>query len=471
MIAGQLEIQLMADIARLKQDMESAKTVVGGAMAQIEKSVGAARTAILGLAAGLAAGLSIRAFQQIIKGSIDSAAALNDLSIQTGATVEALSGLASVGKYSDVSAQQIAASMNMLAKNMAGATEESKGAGKALEALGINFDQFKKLSPEQQMQTVAKSMGQFEDGAGKAAVAMALYGKEGAKMLPFLKDLADLGGIQAKVTAEQAAAADNFSDNLTRLQGSGDAWKKELAAGMIPALNDAVQAFIDVTNGSGGLRDEVRKLSKDGSIAEWTRNAIAGLTYVADAAEGAWRVMKTVGMGLGGLAAAAVALVNRDWAGVKNVLSNLGDDLQKTWSDQTLGQRLRARMADIKKVGDVAQEAKPKLDFTNVLGKDGGSAGGGRAAASEYDRLIKSIREKISVQQLEMASDQALTDGQKEAAKIMEGLRSGTLTLTDAQKKNVTAALELLIAEEKGVETKKAMAKAVVSTCRGLPKG
>jgi len=95
---------------------------------------------------------------------------------------------------------------------MAGATEDTKGAGKALEAIGIDFTTFKSLSPEDQMKAVADAMGQFADGSGKSAVAMALYGKEGAKLIPFLKDLNEVSELQAKVTSEQAAMADNFTD-------------------------------------------------------------------------------------------------------------------------------------------------------------------------------------------------------------------------------------------------------------------
>ena len=483
MIAGTLEIQLLADMARLQKDMEASKRIVAGAMQTIERSVISAKATLGGLLAGLAAGISVAAFTQIVKGCVESAAALNDLSIQTGATVGALSGLASVGKYSDISAQQIAASMNILTKNMAGATEESKGAGKALEALGIDFEQFKRLSPDQQMLAVAKSMGQFEDGAGKAAVAMALYGKEGAKMLPFLKDLADLGDIQAKVTAEQAAMADNFSDNLTRLQGSGDAWKKELAMGMIPALNDAVQAFIDVTNGTGGLRDEVRKLSKDGSIAEWTRSAITGVTYVMDVFSGLKRVIFSVGTSIGAIAAliansfgSAAETISRvlhgDFSGAlkaseagavrqKAIWADLGSTLSAAWSEETLGQKLRARMADLSKVGQVAEQTKGKLNFTNITDQDkGGKAGINKEQISEYDKLIKSIQEKIAVQNLALVSAENLTEGEKLLAKVHADMDKGVLKVTASQREYVDALLEKLIAEEKGVEIKKAMAKA-----------
>lgn len=203
--------------------------------------------------------------------------------MQTGATVEALTGLLAIGKFNNVGAEQLGGAMNKLASNLAGATEESKGAGKALETLGINFNQFKGMRPEEQIKAVADAMAQFEDGSGKSAVAMALFGKQGAQLLPFFHDLAEAGDLQAKMTTEQAAAAANLDDNLVRLTTSGDAWKKELVAGMVPALDLGAQAMLDVMNGSGGIRAEVKRLVADGSIREWTKPIIVTSGYRAPA--------------------------------------------------------------------------------------------------------------------------------------------------------------------------------------------
>ena len=414
MIAGTLEIQLMANMARLQKDMDDARRAVGGAMATIEKSVGMAKAAL----GTLGAGLTIGAFASMIKGSIDAAAGLNDLAIQTGATVEALSGMAEVGRLSDVSAQMIGSAMNKLAKNLAGASEESKGTGKAIEALGINFDAFKKLNPEEQMQAVAKAMGNSADGSGKAAVAMALYGKEGVKMLPFLKDLATAGDLHAIVTAEQAAQSDNFNDNLTRLQVSGEAWTKELAMGMVPALDLAAQSVVDVMNESGGLRDEVRKLAADGSIKDWTKAGITGLSYLVDAAQYVIRAVKATGESIGAYAAAGVAyfsgigqalkqVIAGDFTGAvasmkggidasKTIITGLGDSLINTFGEATLGAKIRDRMKEIEATGATAEAAKPKLDFTNVLEKNGKAAKEGAKAEKElekaYNDLIKTAQ-------------------------------------------------------------------------------
>ncbi|KQM78916.1 hypothetical protein [Xylophilus sp. Leaf220] len=384
-------------------------------------------TTVGAIAGGLAAGFTISAFKGLISGAVETGAALDDLAMQTGASVEALSGLAAVGKYSNQSAESIGGAMNKLAKNMAGATEESKGAGAAVRALGIDFDTFKKQSPDEQLRTIAKAMDGFENSSGKAAVAQALLGKEGAKMLPFFNDLATVGELQAKVTTEQAAAAANFDDNLDRLTSSGDAWKKQLALAMIPALDQGLQAFLDVSNGTGGLRAEIKRLSEDGSIKQFTTTAVTGLTYVADAAQLGWRGIKVMAEGIGAYAAAGVAYfgavgsaigkaMKGDFTGALadmrtgmseagTIVSDLGESVITTFSEDTMGSRIRARMKDLDALGGGGREVKKNLDFTNVLDKDKNAAA---AAADAMAALIEQIkgRDKLQLAQAKETTEE-----------------------------------------------------------------
>jgi hypothetical protein len=380
-----LVIEMAANVARLQSDMNSAKGMVGGAMNEITRVTDVAKKAL----AALGVTASIGAFVGMIKGAVDAAGALHDLSQKTGASVEALSAFQAVGKLSGTTAEQIGGAMNKMAKNMAVANEDSKGTAQAIKALGINFDDFRRMKPDEQMQTVAKAMNQFADGSGKTAVAMTLFGKAGAELLPFMNDLATTGTLNAKITSEQAAMADHFGDNLVKLKASGESWKRELAMGMLPALDSAGQAFLDVFNQSGGLRDSIRKLAADGSISAWTRQAIVGLTYIMDMMSGVKRIFQTVGEVIGGslaiigtsvaaLGAAAKKLLSGDFAGAladvrtgmsqaKTIAKDLGATVSDIWSEETTGQKIRARIAEVEKMGAVSQAAKPQIDMREQI--------------------------------------------------------------------------------------------------------
>ncbi|WOI43788.1 hypothetical protein [Acidovorax sp. BLS4] len=469
---GSLVVSLGLDYAQFTGGMDKSEQAALAASKRIQDTMDGLKTSLAttagAIAGGLAAGFTISAFKGLLSGAIETGAALDDLRMQTGATVESLSALVAVGKFNNMGPEQIGAAMNKLASNLAGATEESKGTGKAIEALGIDFDKFKQLRPEEQMQTVAKAMAKVEDGTGKSAVAMAFYGKQGAAMIPFLTDLASVGELQAKVTTEQAAAAANLDDNLTRLTTSGDAWKKELANGMIPALDLGAQAILDVMNGTGGIREEVRRLVADGSIERWTKAAITGLTYVADAATYVIRGVKLMAESLGAYAAAGAAyfggvgeavgkVLRGDFDGALSslksgasqagaIVKDLGGSVAATFSEETLGGRIRARMGEIEATGNVAKEVQKKLDFTNVLEKNKKA---GKEAKEPIDALLDSISKRTSANQLELASGEKLTEADKTALEVLEQLRTGKVKLTEDETKLIGKRLEEMYASEK----------------------
>ena len=60
MIAGALEVQMFANLARLQADMTQAKSVVGGAMKGIEGTISSVKSALGTLGVGLGVGLECR---------------------------------------------------------------------------------------------------------------------------------------------------------------------------------------------------------------------------------------------------------------------------------------------------------------------------------------------------------------------------------------------------------------------------
>jgi hypothetical protein len=64
---------------------------------------------------------------------------------------------------------------------------------------------------------VAQKLGQYADGAAKTAIAQELLGKSGANMIPFLKELAELGLQNSHHHGEAGAIAKDYEQNLVRL--------------------------------------------------------------------------------------------------------------------------------------------------------------------------------------------------------------------------------------------------------------
>ncbi|WP_207784925.1 hypothetical protein, partial [Listeria monocytogenes] len=82
----------------------------------------------------------------------------------------------------------------------------------------------------------AKAMEGFADGTGKTATAMLLFGKTGATLLPFLKELSERGLMVTKQTTESALAAKEYQDNLVALRGAGEGLANNIATALLPGL-------------------------------------------------------------------------------------------------------------------------------------------------------------------------------------------------------------------------------------------
>lgn len=454
-----------ADIGSVRASMDE----LGGASSKLKELLG-----VLGVT------LSVVGFASMIEGVIHSAAELEGLATQAGVTGEALSALVQVGKLSGTSAEDIASAINKMQKAMTGAAEDTGKAADALSSLGIDFDAFKAMSPDEELMAIAEKMNEFADGTGKSQIAMDLFGKTGAKFLDYLRDLAAAEDLHAKFTDEQIAQSKEYDQQLRLLTASGEAWKSELAMGMLPALQETTTVLLGVTNETGGLRDQIKALAADGTLAEWTRSAISGLSYVIDAWAGLKAVVITVGDTIGFWVAKSVAgiatfgeilaaFIAHDWNGMQVAVEEgtakqltleaaHQDSFEKTWGEQTLGMKLRARLTDIAGVTAAVGDQKPQLDRTTdatdaykaamkeAAAAEKEAAAEARALAAEEAKadaagqtLIANIDLKNRQLQQEVDLGRKLTDGEKELMTLRDQVSSGIATMTLKEFENAQA--------------------------------
>lgn len=193
----------------------------------------------LNAAAGaLGAAFSVSVVAAWAKETIAAASSLDDLADATGSTVESLSKLSNIAKVSGADFGTIDQAIKKLAVGLAGTDEESGRAGKALAALGISA-----RDPAQAMLEIAKRFEEFRDGPEKAALAVAIFGKAGASLLPILKDMAENQDIAATVTRQQAADAEALEKAWRRLGVESTSLKTALLSNVVPALRDTITEF------------------------------------------------------------------------------------------------------------------------------------------------------------------------------------------------------------------------------------
>jgi hypothetical protein len=222
-------------------------------LAALQQRAAGIGTAFAGLAPQLAAAFSVGALTGFVRGTINALDALNDVADATGSTVESLSALEDVARRNGGTLDDVA---GILVKfNAALNSADGKNdVSRALEAIGLNAQELRKLDPAQALQATARALAGFADDGNKARIIQELFGKSIREAAPFLKDLADAGELNARVTSEQAAAAERFNKQLAALSTNASNVGRNLVADLLPTLNEVLvrfQALQDVFGGTG----------------------------------------------------------------------------------------------------------------------------------------------------------------------------------------------------------------------------
>jgi lambda family phage tail tape measure protein len=241
MTIGTITVDLLAKTGSFETDINRSAKLAEKRAKEIEAAVTKAGTAV-----GAALGLVSVATVALVAHTVEGIAAFKDMSDKIGDTAEQIATLQMALTLSGTSADTLTAASIKLTSSLAKTDDESKAVGTALKDIGLEFESFKRLSPVEQMVAVAKALDNFADGAGKTAVAVSLFGKSGAELLPFLHDLAEGGERQVKLTGEQIAAADDYTKATARLRGEFDAFIQQQVASLIPALTQVQDLMADL---------------------------------------------------------------------------------------------------------------------------------------------------------------------------------------------------------------------------------
>lgn len=235
---GSLVVELSANVARLQADINVARASVDRGMGAITKSAQVAQAALGALGVGLTAG----ALTSAIKGTIDFADNINDLSQRLGISIRELGMWKLAAQQSGADLGVVARGVKALSTSMVEHAERFRKAGitatNANDALLQLSDIFRALP----------------DGIQKTSLAVELFGKAGLDLIPMLNQ-GSAGLAEAQAMAREygdrlaalAPHADKFNDLMEELKLQSSAAGFNIAEKLVPALNK----FLEVMNKTG----------------------------------------------------------------------------------------------------------------------------------------------------------------------------------------------------------------------------
>jgi len=233
------DVQGEGQVAALGRTMgglsKTAGTVSGGF-----KNLAGSLGSVVGGMGSLVPLLSGAGLVGLAQKSIETGDKLFDMSQKTGVAVEQLSRFSKAGKLTGIDIDSIGKAITKFNR----ALFEGK-ADEALKSLGISAtDASGKLrATDEVMLDIADRFSKMPDGAQKTALAMQLFGKAGADMIPMLnmgrQEIEKFSGMSAKF-AEQA---DKTSDSMIAMQGKIGAIGGKVATVLMPAMEAVTNAM------------------------------------------------------------------------------------------------------------------------------------------------------------------------------------------------------------------------------------
>lgn len=321
----------LAQIDGLTRSLDKANNQASGLSGAFGKLGGMAKNAgiaIAGLGAAAVGGLAV-----LGKNAIDAADNLNDLSQRTGVGVEALSKFGAAAEDSGSSLDEVAKAMGKLSK---GIVDPASKANEALRSIGISSTdtQGKIRSVDQVMLDIADKFSKLPDGAQKTALAMEIFGKSGANLIPMLNGGREaMSQYSATITTEMAQAADKFNDaiNMVMRELAGPfnqaitaslPYITQLAQQLGAALPGAISALVPILTGFLGVLAQIGQWfatltpQQQGFVAGAAALTVAFIA-LAPAITAIVTVLTTFGPLVAGIAAAIVGIpaLIAGWAG------------------------------------------------------------------------------------------------------------------------------------------------------------
>jgi len=245
--AGGAFVELFADSSKLTQGLKLAEGKLQAWGASISS---------MGVKMAAFGGLITTPLLAAANAYVDNAAGLGKMSQRTGIAVEELSALGYAAQRSGLDVEGLEMGIRKMQKTLFEGGEGSDKARRSLKDLGISLNDLKGLTPDQQLLKLADAFKGIHDPTQKAGLAMAVFGKQGTSMIPFLERGSE--GIKAMqeearklgivLGVDDVKTAKEFRSAMAQINASIMAVKIAVGQAVIPAMTRLRERIMPVVS-------------------------------------------------------------------------------------------------------------------------------------------------------------------------------------------------------------------------------
>lgn len=288
---ARLTVALYANSAQFVSELQKSNKKAKDWKKEMTAAFNVVKTASVVAAAGTVAALTTIYNQQ--SALIDQTAKFAD---RIGISTEALSQLRYASELTGVGAKSLDMSLQRMTRRIQEAAQGSGEAKAAIKDLGLDAQALGKMTPDQQLYSLADAFSEVDDQSERVRLSFKLFDSEGVAMVNLLA-----GGAKglAEMTAEadalgvtldrvSAAKIEMANDAMFRINAMTTAVKQNIAIELAPVVKILADEFVTMAKEYGGMQ---------AVITDGMHSIVTGAGYVGDAFH-SWEIIFA---GLGGL--------------------------------------------------------------------------------------------------------------------------------------------------------------------------
>lgn len=207
-----------------------------------------------GVLGSLGIGFGVASMVSFGKHVFETAGNIQDMSTKLGISTDAVQGFKFAAEQSGSSLDAVGVAINKLNVNLAGGEKATVG---ALRAAGLEFKTIRAMQPEEAFLAIADAIRQIPDPMTRADVAVQLFGKGGAALLPAIME-----GFRGTANAANKMSKDTIRD----LEAAGDAWAA-LGNRVTIITGEMIARMMRLPKYDATFQDNVMKFGMERAIA------------------------------------------------------------------------------------------------------------------------------------------------------------------------------------------------------------
>lgn len=255
-------------------DFDARSAKFAAELAKVQKGLGALQKEIRGVqdflkstGSLIAGAFSVGAIAGFVKSAGDAQVKLLETAQAAGVSTTSLKALQLVTRETGGSVEGLTNALFTAQKNLGLAAAGTGEARKFINALGLDVEQLRRLSPDELFLTYSDAIGKLGTQSEQVAAAQALFGKGATQVLntiragrpAFEEAAAAVRQLGLALEPEQVATIDAAGDAIDRVRDTAQAFGARIAASISPFVTDFANRLLDTAVGAGEAQSGIDK--------------------------------------------------------------------------------------------------------------------------------------------------------------------------------------------------------------------